>query len=364
MKKTMSVLLSFVLLLSIFSIFSVPSFAAESTVKVSKVAGELTAPGTSETYLITDTSGAPIEDFAKKYSIEKNLKLPLSFSGPRETDKGTIFEIKVLDTCSTTPIKLEGTVTIKNLTNANDTLVAFKEDGTRTIKNSVTKVTGDISITTSSGSRLYDFSGSMGNINVYFGEDASIRLGGLESGNKCLAYNIDPNQNIKSKYSLKSSDAAFINFIGEPEFSHNITVKFAVPVSSSNPKVYQLKEGSNNELQEIAAAKVTSSGADEYIYFETDKLASTYVITAEPILGVEALEPPVTEPPFTEPPETEHPKDEETTTPPAPETTEPEVNDDEKSPQTGSNRNMYVVTVCVLAGAVAVLFVARKKNEE
>ena len=63
-------------------------------------------------------------------------------------------------------------------------------------------MSGDVSITTSSGSRLYDFSGTTGNINVYFGEDAAIEMHGGETGSKCLAYNIDPNQNLKTKYSL------------------------------------------------------------------------------------------------------------------------------------------------------------------
>ena len=271
MKKAISGLLAIMMLFTLFSNFSITSFAASSTVKVTKISGSLTAPGTSEVYLITDTEGKPIENFEDKYTIDKNLKLPLSFVGTKTTADGTTFEVKVLNTCSPTDIKLEGTITIKNVNDKNDSLVAFKETGEKVVKNTSTKVTGDISIKTASESKLYDFSGSSGNINIYFGEDASIKLNGLETGNKCLAYNIDPNQNIKSKYSLKNSEAAFINFIGAPKFDNNVTVKFAVPVSSSDPRVYQLKNGSSSELVEVSTAKVSSSGSDEYIYFNTNE---------------------------------------------------------------------------------------------
>ena len=358
MKKTLSILLAIMMMFSIFTMNAIPSFAAELDLKVSKISGSLDAPGTSEVYLITDANGNKIENFSAKYTIEKNLKLPLSFSGPKSTEDGTIFEVKILDTCSTEPIKLEGVVKVVSLENKNQSLVAFSADGTKTVKNSVTKVNGDISITTSSGSRLYDFSSSTGNLNVYFGEDAAIQLHGTETGSKCLAYNIDPNQNLKTKYSLTSKDSAFINFIGNPKFENNITIKFAVPVNSSEPKIYQLKEGSNNELEEVTNAKITSSGADEFISFETDRLAATYVITSKALDGVEAAAP-VEKQPIQETPPADVTNPEGTTTPPA-ET--PTVDDTEKSPQTGSSVPMYVAYMLAFTGALAVLLVTKKRH--
>jgi len=353
MKKTLSAFLAILMIFSMFATAAIPSFAAETGLKVTKISGSLTAPGTSEVYLITDADGNKIENFSAKYTFEKDLKLPLSFSGPKSTDEGTTFEIKVLDTCSTEAIKLEGQVKIVSLEDKSKSTVAFKADGTKTIKNTVTKVNGDISITTSSGSRLYDFSTSSGSINVYFGEDAAIQLHGLETGSKCLAYNIDPNQNLKTKYSLTSKDSAFINFIGEPKFEKNITVKFAVPVSSSNVKVYQLKEGSTNELEEITDAKVTTSGTDEFVYFETDRLATTYVITAAPLDGVAAAKPVEKQPII----DTETEEQPAGTTNPA----TPPVDDTEKSPQTGSNVPVYIACIFALTGALAVMVVTKKR---
>ena len=356
MKKTLSAFLAILMIFSIFAINAIPSFAAETGLKVTKISGSLDAPGNSEVYLITDADGKKIENFSAKYTIEKDLKLPLSFSGPKSTEEGTTFEIKVLDTCSTEAIKLEGTVKIVSLENKNQSTVAFKADGTKTIKNTVTKVNGDISITTSSGSRLYDFSTSSGNINVYFGEDASIQLHGIETGSKCLAYNIDPNQNLKTKYSLTSKNSAFINFIGEPKFDKNITVKFAVPVSTSDVKVYQLKEGSTNELEEITEAKLTTSGSDEFIYFETDRLATTYVITSSPLDGVTAAKPVEKQPITTEPETPETPETSETTKPAT-----PPVDDTEKSPQTGSNVPLYIASIFALTGALVVVLATKKR---
>lgn len=350
MKRTLSMFLSILLVLSIFSGMAIPTFAAEADVKVNKISGALTAPGESEVYLITDKDGNKIENFSAKYTIEADLKLPLSLSGPKSTADGTTFEIKVLDTCSTEAIKLEGTVKVVSIEDKTKSTVVFKADGKQTVKNSVTKVSGDVSITTSSGSRLYDFSGTTGNINVYFGEDAAIEMHGGETGSKCLAYNIDPNQNLKTKYSLTGSNSAFINFVGAPKFDHTVTVKLAVPVNSTNPKVYQLKDGSTNELEEIAV-KVGASGNDELIYFETNKLAATYVITDEAIEGIEMAAPIVPNKPVDSTEKEETPVTEN----------KPVVDDTEKSPQTGSSIPMYVACICALTGALAVMFVTKKK---
>ena len=345
---------------------SISGFADSASIRVIKIKGNINASGTYEEYLITDINGNKIENFSAKYSVSWTGKLPLNFSGITSTNDGDKFTISVLDSCEAGDIKLSGKLVITNLEDANDSVIAF--DATDlVIKNNPLKVTGDISINTNSGSRLYDFSTSPGNINIYFGEDASLAVQGNEKGNKCLAYNINPHKALKAKYSLNNANSAFVNFVGAPVFDNRITLQFAIPVNGSSPMVYQLKEGTTDVLEAIPDAKIRTSGSSEFIYFETDRLAATYVITAEPIKGVtsapklETEEKPKTEPPVSDADDPGCPEEEVTEQPKA---EEPAVDDTVKSPQTGSDMFANIVTLSILSAMFVICVCAGKKSKK
>lgn len=364
MKKSFSFLMMGILVLSMILGMFTPAFAMEGyyegedvfkdeqmDIWVTKLNGSLSATGNSETYLIRNFSGGKIENFTSKYTFSHNTKLPLSVSGPTSIDIGDTFQVKVLDTCQEGSIYLTGTVTISKIGTklSADVINIHGQE----ITNSVVNVTGEISITSGSGSRLYNFTSSTGTTNIYFGEDATVKVAGAETGNKCLAYNIDPNQNIKSKYSLTSKNSAFINFVGGPEFDNTVTVQLAVPISSAQPHLYKLKDGSTSELVKITDAKVSSTNAGEVITFTTTNLSETYVITDQE-LNVEAAAPEKT-------PET--PVDKEPTKPAEkPENTKPPVDDTEDSPQTGGTAFISTVFAVMAASALAFVLVLKKKH--
>ena len=343
MKKSFSFLMMGILVLSMILGMFTPAFAMEGyyegedvfkdeqmDIWVTKLNGSLSATGNSETYLIRNFNGGKIENFTSKYTFSHNTKLPLSVSGPTSIDIGDTFQVKVLDTCQEGSIYLTGTVTISKIGTklSADVINIHGQE----ITNSVVNVTGEISITSGSGSRLYNFTSSTGTTNIYFGEDATVKVAGAETGNKCLAYNIDPNQNIKSKYSLTSKNSAFINFVGGPEFDNTVTVQLAVPISD---------------------AKVSSTNAGEVITFTTTNLSETYVITDQE-LNVEAAAPEKT-------PET--PVDKEPTKPAEkPENTKPPVDDTEDSPQTGGTAFVSTVFAVMAASALAFVLVLKKKH--
>lgn len=345
LKKTISAILIALMIVSGLSMFPIKTYAAEADVSVTQISGMLNAPGTSAMYLITDKNGEKIENFTSKYSIRHDVKFPLSVSEPQSVNVGEIIEIKIMDTCSTSEIQLTGTVSVFDLSDTSKRTIILDASTVGPIKNEVVRISGDISITSDSGSRVYDFSTSGSNLNIYFGEDAAINTTGVETGQKCLAYNIDPNQNVKSKYSLNNSNSAFVNFVGEPKFDNPLTITLSVPVDSDNIKLYQLKEGSTSELEEVKDIVSVTDDSSEYIAFTTDRLASTYVITGETLAGVTSSEPTQQEPPtVVEPPSTEGEN-------PGFPVIEP---DKDPSPQTGDEMTTYMAIVFSMTAVVAV----------
>jgi hypothetical protein len=199
-------------------------------------------------------------------------------------------------------------------------------------------VTGDIAISVESGKKLYDFSTSGGKINIYFGEDATVSTSGIETGKRYLGYNIDPNKTVQSKYSLTNKDSAFVNFDGDLKFDNPVTVTLSVPVNAENVRVYQLKDGSTNELEEIVDTKKGNADSNEYVSFTTDKLSKTYVITGK-VLNVKKVGE-VEPEPVPEPPEV-------------------------PSPQTGDNTLLYAGIISILvAVAFLMVYMRIKKQKE
>jgi len=270
----------------LFSVFSFTAYAGtpastEGTgLIIVKVSGELTAPGNVATYMITKTDNKPITDFSN-YELIPETKIPLEISTVKTNATGSTFTVSLLDTCAISDVPYSGKVTIKNKDNTETVSLSFNG----TAKNIINPVSGNISITANKGSKVYDFANTSGTTTIVFGESAEAKLSGTESGTKCLSYNLDPNSSIKTKYKL-TDKSAFINFIGAPQFANKVTLTFMIPIETSMPVLYQLKEGTTDELEEVLGYKISKSSTGNIITFDTMSLQKTYVIVPGKLEGV------------------------------------------------------------------------------
>jgi hypothetical protein len=341
MKKIATFLL-FVMLLSMFSLNAfagAPESQNGAGLSIAKVSGDLSAPGSSTLYMIFTSDGKVVESL-DDYEIIRDIRVPLQMSDITITKtEGATFRVSLLDTCSIGDIPYSGKITFRNKITNESTSLTF--DGVA--RNVVNPITGNINVSLGSGSKVYDFSNTTGTTTIVFGENAELRLSGVESGAKCLAYNLDPNQSIRTKYNLNNSNSAFINFVGKPEFQNKITITFMIPIDAPNPVLYQLNSGTTNELEEVHGYKVVSNGPESVIRFESTSLKETYVIVTNKLDGVAQAEP-------VELPETTEPVQDNVVT----------TDSSEPSPQTGSNFVTYATLLIVSVGLLGLVF--KRKN--
>lgn len=341
------VLISFlilVLVLPFFSFAEVPEIVEGSDVIILKESGDILNPGDSVFYTIYDKDMNNIINFRDKYSFVTELNLPLVVS-ELNFDSGTPkFSVKLVDNCRPGELNYSGKIIIENLQTKEKVNLSING----TVENNIKSIDGDIKISENIGGNIYDFSSSNISNRIIFGEDADVQISDNESGIKCLTYNIKPSKEIMNKYNLNTSNSAFINFLGVPEFENEISSDFMIPISGENIKLYEIKNNTTNELVEVNDYSIKSSNNGNNITFNSRKLNKTYVITSEPLETIGSNNGTVENP-------NEESQNEE-------DTIGNESDDDVKNPKTGDESNFLFILIVLLSLVLLLVIISRILN--